>query len=200
MEMKMKKFLVVAAIAALFCAPGIASAQLTFNMFQNFETYVHSGDINCDTTGNGGDVFKVALSNTAMTASWTQLSSVTEISAGNGYTTGGATMTTASLSQTGGVMTWVGGNATWTASGGSIGPARYFVLYSDTSTNDLLVGWWDYGSSFTVADGQPLTLTLTTLLTITTTHNIYQPDSVIEMSDQFYAAIVPKRKRFLIAA
>jgi hypothetical protein len=197
----MRRFFAIFALAVgLFAMPGVSHAQLTFHIFHNFETAVHGGDINVDTTGNGGDTFKVALSNTAMTASWTQFSQVTEISGGNGYTAGGAEMATQSLSQTTGAMTWVGDTVSWTASSGSIGPARYFVLYSDTSTNDLLVGWWDYGSEFTVADGQDLTLTLTTLLTITTTASLTLPEGVIQLGAERWDCVLPNRQRLLSRA
>jgi hypothetical protein len=41
-----------------------------------------------------------------------------------------------------------------------IGPFRYFVLYDDTPTSpaDPLLGWWDYGSSITLADGESVTV------------------------------------------
>ena len=47
---------------------------------------------------------------------------------------------------------------TWTASGGSIGPFRYSVIYNDTATNDELIGYIDYGYSVTVASGQTFTI------------------------------------------
>jgi len=46
------------------------------------------------------------------------------------------------------------------AAGGSVGPFRYFVLVDTTPTSPLkpLVGWWDYGSSLTLATGESVTV------------------------------------------
>jgi hypothetical protein len=108
----------------------------------------------------GSDTLKLMLTNTAPNASNTVRSNITEISAGNGYTAGGAAITITSSSQTGGVYRLIGNDVVLTASGGSIGPFRYVVLYNDTATNDELIAYADYGTAITVADGATLTLDL----------------------------------------
>jgi hypothetical protein len=103
----------------------------------------------------GSDTLKVMLTNTAPVATNTVKANLTEISAGNGYTATGNTASVTSSAQTSGTYKLVLGDpATWTATGGSIGPFRYAVLYNDTATNDELIGWWDYGSSITLASGE----------------------------------------------
>lgn len=103
----------------------------------------------------GADTLKVMLTNTAPVATNAVKADLTEISAGNGYTAGGNTASVTSSAQTLGTYKLVLGDpATWTASGGSIGPFRYAVLYNDTAASDELIGWWDYGSSITLASGE----------------------------------------------
>ena len=103
----------------------------------------------------GADTLKVLLTNTAPVATNSVKADLTEISAGNGYTAGGNAASVASSAQTSGTYKLVLGDpATWTASGGSIGPFQYAVLYNDTASNDELIGWWDYGSAVTLADGE----------------------------------------------
>lgn len=50
----------------------------------------------------------------------------------------------------------------WTASGGgNLGASttgRYFSIYDDTATGDPLMCSFDYGATFTVADGETMTL------------------------------------------
>lgn len=105
----------------------------------------------------GSDSLKVALTNTAPTATDTQFTDLTEITAGNGYTAGGGSVTVSSSAQTSGVYKLIASNLVFTASGGTIGPFRYAVLYNDTATNKEVVGYHDYGSSITLLDGENLT-------------------------------------------
>jgi hypothetical protein len=104
------------------------------------------------------DTLKIMLSNAAPDASNTVKADITEISAGNGYTAGGHAVDNQGFSQTSGVAKLIVDDEVFTASGGSVGPFRYAVLYNDTSTSDSLIGWWDYGSSITLASGETLTV------------------------------------------
>lgn len=70
----------------------------------------------------------------------------------------GLNITTTSSSQTAGVYKLVLADLTITASGGSVGPFRYVVIYNNSATNDELIGMYDYGSDYTVADGDSFTL------------------------------------------
>lgn len=108
----------------------------------------------------GSDTWKVALSNRApVVATDDTLATATEISAGNGYTAGGNTASTSSSTQTSGTYKLVlTSPSTWTATGGSIGPFRYAILYDSTTNN--LVGYWDYGSAVTLADGESFSVVL----------------------------------------
>lgn len=95
------------------------------------------------------DTLKVALTNSAPVATNTVLSNITEIS----YTNcSSRTITTTSWTQSSGTSKLVLADLLLTASGGSVGPFRYVVLYNDTAASDQLIGWYDYGSSITLLD------------------------------------------------
>ena len=106
----------------------------------------------------GSDTLKVMLTNSAPSASNTVKADITEISAGNGYTAGGATITVTSSSQTSGTYKLVLADVTITASGGSIGPFRYVVIYNDSAASDELIAYYDYGSSVSINTGENLTI------------------------------------------
>lgn len=105
----------------------------------------------------GTDTLKVMLVNTAPSATNNQKSDLTDISAGNGYTAGGTQATISSSTQTSGTYKLVVASVVFTASGGTIGPFRYAVLYDSTAASSQLIGYWDYGSSITLADGESFT-------------------------------------------
>jgi hypothetical protein len=122
------------------------------------------------TAGSGADTLKVALTNTAPNAATHEvLADITEIGAGNGYSAGGAAATNVGT-RSGGVTTVAGTDIVFTASGGTIGPFRYAVLYNDTPSSpaDPLIGYWDYGSSITLQIGETFTVDFgASLFTIT---------------------------------
>lgn len=106
----------------------------------------------------GSDSLKVMLTNSAPSASNTVKANITDIGAGNGYTAGGTAASITSSAQTSGTYKLVLGDVVFTASGGTIGPFRYVVLYNDTATNKELIGYYDYGSSLTLNDGETFTV------------------------------------------
>lgn len=105
----------------------------------------------------GADTLKVALTNSAPVAGNTVLANITQIAAGNGYTSGGTAASITSSAQSAGLYKLVLADVVFTATG-SMGPFRYAVLYNDTATNKELIGWWDYGSSITLASGETFTV------------------------------------------
>lgn len=118
------------------------------------------------------DTLKIMLTNTVPLAANTIKANLSEIAAGNGYTTGGTQATVSSSTHTTGVYKLVLADVIFAASGGPIGPFRYAVLYNDTPSSpaDPLIGWWDYGSSLTLASGETFTVDFdpsTGVLTIT---------------------------------
>lgn len=123
----------------------------TFNKFQSFTKACAEKVHNL-----ASDTLKVMLTNSAPVNTNTVKANLTDISAGNGYTAGGSQSSQVSSSQSSGTYKLVLSDVTFTASGGSIGPFRYAVLYNDTALNDELIGWWDYGSSTTLASGESL--------------------------------------------
>ncbi|MCP4550413.1 MAG: hypothetical protein GY835_28475 [bacterium] len=113
------------------------------------------------------DTIKIALINTpapvATNSVWGDISA-NEITAENGYTDNGETLAGQTSTQTAGVYSFMANNLVVTASGGTIGPFRYAVMYNDTAGSDEMIGWYDYGSSQTLQDGETLTFSFTTAI------------------------------------
>ena len=129
----------------------------TFTKFNQFVEDLAKGVHNLST-----GALKVMLTNVAPVATNSVKADLTEIAAGNGYTAGGNAAAFTSCAQTTGTLKLVLADpATWTASG-AVGPFRYAVLYNDTpaAPADPLVGFWDYGSSVTLAVGETFTVDL----------------------------------------
>jgi hypothetical protein len=116
--------------------------------FTKFNSFVEA--IAEKTHNLGSDTLKVALTNSAPSASNTVLANITEIS----YTyLSSRTLTVSSSVQTSGTYKLVISDLTLTTTGGATGPFRYIVIYNDTATNDELICYYDYGSSITLNDG-----------------------------------------------
>lgn len=126
---------------------------VAFNKFNSFVEAISEKVHNL-----GSDTLKVALTNTAPTAANTQLSDITQIANANGYTTGGSTATQSSSTQASGTYKLTIGDVVFTASGGTVGPFRYAVLYNDSALNDELIGYFDYGSAVTLQDTETFTV------------------------------------------
>lgn len=105
-------------------------------------------------------VFKVMLCNTSPVNTNQVKADITEVTAGNGYSAGGIVVTMATSTLTGTAKVAVTTDIVYTASGGSIGPFRYAVLYNDSPTSPAkpLIAWWDYGASITLNDSETLTV------------------------------------------
>jgi hypothetical protein len=127
----------------------------SFNKFQSFVEALAEGAHDL-----GSDTLKVALSNTSPSATDTGFApggAHPPPSNTNGYTSGGNTPSISDSSQTSGTYKLTLADTIFTASGGSLGPFRYAILYNDTASSDEVIGWWDYGSSITLADGETFT-------------------------------------------
>lgn len=131
----------------------------SFNKVNDFvENAVHNMDLE-------SDALAIALSNTAPSSETSDpsadsngiLGNVTEVS----YTyCSSRSVTTTSSSQSSGTYKLVLADLTLTASGGTVGPFRYIYIYDDTVTSpaDPLIGYYDYGSSLTLNDGDSFTV------------------------------------------
>src|ERR1700694_218942 len=119
--------------------------------FNKFNAFV--ADVANKTHNLGSDTLKVMLTNTAPVATNAVKTDITEIAAGNGYSAGGTQATLVSSSQSSGTYTLKLNNVTFTASGGSIGPFRYCVLYNSTAASGNLIGWEDYGTQLSIHGG-----------------------------------------------
>ena len=89
---------------------------------------------------------------------------ITETTNGGGYTTGGVAVTVSTAAQSGGTYTLAitqPTNPMWTATTGFT--FQYVILVGSVSG---AIASWDYGSSQSVAAGETVSVTLTTVLTI----------------------------------
>ena len=131
----------------------------TFNKVNDFvQNAVHNMDLE-------SDQIVIALSNTAPSSEGSNpasdgngvLANVTQVA----YTSlSSRNITTTTSTQTGGTYKLVLSDIPLTSSGGATGPFRYVYIFDDTSAApaDPLIGYYDYGSSLTLNDGDSLTV------------------------------------------
>jgi len=130
--------------------------------FVKFQDYVEQ--LNKAVHNWSAHTFKAVFTNSAPVNTNTQLSDITQISNGGGYTGGaggGVTLDGVTLSEAAGVAKVVITDEVFTASGASVGPFRYVVIYNDSATSpaDALVCYFDYGAAgVTLADGESFTI------------------------------------------
>ena len=132
----------------------------TYNKFNTFVSDVLQ-QIH-DLIGTGGtdcNQLSIYLSNTTPDAANDSVKAdMAEITNENGYS--GPVGLAQSGSASTGTVTVTADSVTITASGGSIGPFQYVVLYNSgtAAASDPLIAWWDYGSSVTLNDGESFTV------------------------------------------
>lgn len=136
----------------------------TFNKFNQFAEDLASGVHNFLAAGH---TLKVYLSNATPSASGDAVKAdMAEITNQNGYTAPVDIQN--DMTETGGTATVTAVDVVVTATG-AVGPFQYAVIYNDTPTSpaDPLIGWYDYGTPVTLANGETFTVDFgASLLTI----------------------------------
>ena len=132
----------------------------TFNKVNDFVENMAHGVHDLET-----NQLVVALTNTAPASETSDptasgngiLANLTEITYTNLST---RNITTTSSAETSGTYKLTLTDLVLTSSGGSTGPLRYVYVYDDATTTpaDAIIGYYDYGSSITLNDGETLTI------------------------------------------
>ena len=122
----------------------------TFNKFHSFVEALSEKVHNL-----GADTLTVALTNTLPVNTNTVLANITQIAYTNLSTRVLAGVTSA---QTSGTYTLDANDLVLTASG-TVAQFRYVVLYNDTAASDELIGWYDYGATVDLLNGETFTIT-----------------------------------------
>lgn len=129
--------------------------------YTKYEPFIERfANMEIDYFGTTHSYFAAIHTDAPVVATDDDLIDLTQIAGTNGYTTGGANITFNST-RTGGTVTATAVDVVWTASGGNLGGSttgRYVSYYNTTHASDALVASWDYGTTFTIADGETLTL------------------------------------------
>lgn len=109
------------------------------------------------------DTFKIVLMDNTFTFDIDAHATLADVAAdllteANGYTA--ATLANVALTEDDtndrGEASW--DDQVWTASGGSIGAANGAIIYDDTTSDDTIVGYLDFGASQIATDGGTFTI------------------------------------------
>ena len=124
----------------------------TFNKFQKFVEDLAFGVHNF--TNNSTCTITIALTSVAPIATNSVIADLTQVS----YTNiSDRVVSIASSAHTTGTYKLTLTDKTLTASG-TTASFRYVVLYNDDPTGDPLIGYYDYGSSISLANGETFTV------------------------------------------
>ena len=123
----------------------------SFNKIQGWVGYLGLAAINLNT-----DTLRVYLSNATPSASADDVKTdLAEITNQNGYTAPVDIQN--AYSESAGVGTLTAVDVVVTATG-AVGPFQYVPIYDDTHASKVLMGWYDYGSPLTLANGETFTV------------------------------------------
>ena len=127
----------------------------TFNKFHSFVEALAEKVHNL-----GSDTLTVALSNTLPVNTNTVLANITQIAYTNiqdGATTG-RNLAGVTSAQVSGTYALDANDLVLTATG-TVPTFRYVVLFNQSATNDELIGWYDYGATVDLLNGETFTIT-----------------------------------------
>ncbi len=103
------------------------------------------------------DTFRAVIhSDAPVVATDDELADLTQVT-GTGYTAGGEDIQN-DATRTGGTVTMTAVDVIWTAGAADWVAARYVSIHDDTAVGDLLMCSFDYGSNFTLGNGETFTL------------------------------------------
>ena len=103
------------------------------------------------------DTFRAVIhSDAPVPATDDELADLTQVT-GTGYTAGGEDIQNDGT-RSGGTVTMTAVDVVWTATAGDWTAGRYVSIHDDTAAGDVLMNSYDYGSSFTLGNGETFTL------------------------------------------
>lgn len=125
--------------------------------YENWVQVVANGEVDMFGTN---DTFRAVIhSDAPVVATDTTLADLTQIT-GTGYTAGGEDIQN-DATRTGDTVTFTAVDVVWTATAADWVAGRYVTIYDDTPTTptaDPLKSSFDYGSNFTLGNGETFTL------------------------------------------